>query len=151
MALAEQAGQHIARYGHVLITGGRTGVMEAAAKGARQEDGVAVGILPSPDRSASNAYNNVVIPTGMGYTRNALNILAADVVISIGGMVGTLNEIGYAWMWQRPIFGIVGSGGWTDKLIGTTLDERWERAIPGINLEQLAAYCSAWANGEVPV
>ena len=88
MEVAEAAGRILASHGHTVVTGGRTGVMEAAAKGAREAGGIAVGILPTEDTSSSNSYNNVVIPTGMGYTRNALNILAAKAVICVGGMVG---------------------------------------------------------------
>lgn len=142
---AQEAGEILGRHGLVVVTGGRGGVMEAAAKGCSKAGGTSVGILPTGDGSSGNAYNTIVIPTGMGYTRNALNILAADGVVSIGGMVGTMNEIGFAWMWQRPIWGIQGTGGWTDKLIGTCLDERWNRPIPGIDLVQLEQLAKAWA------
>lgn len=148
MEVAEAAGRILATHGHTVVTGGRTGVMEAAAKGAREAGGIAVGILPTEDTSSSNSYNNVVIPTGMGYTRNALNILAAQAVICVGGMVGTMNEMGFAWMWQRPMWGIQGTGGWTDKVIGTCFDERWDRPIPGIDLEELEDLAGRWAAGE---
>lgn len=148
MEVAEAAGRILATHGHTVVTGGRTGVMEAAAKGAREAGGIAVGILPTEDNSSSNSYNTVVIPTGMGYTRNALNILAAQAVICIGGMVGTMNEMGFAWMWQRPMWGIRGTGGWTDKVIDTCFDERWDRPIPGIDLKELEELARCWAASE---
>ncbi|HOJ28319.1 MAG TPA: hypothetical protein PL059_04540, partial [Spirochaetota bacterium] len=39
-------GSFVAKNGWVLITGGRTGVMEAASKGAHDHGGIVVGILP---------------------------------------------------------------------------------------------------------
>ena len=145
LEVAEAAGELLAKQGLVVVTGGRGGVMEAAARGCAKAGGISVGILPTADGSSGNDYNTIVIPTGMGYTRNALNILAADAIVSIGGMVGTMNEIGFAWMWQRPIWGITGTGGWTDKLIGTCLDNRWDRPIPGINLVELEQLAKQWS------
>ncbi|MGZ5515464.1 MAG: SLOG cluster 4 domain-containing protein, partial [Candidatus Aminicenantales bacterium] len=43
---AFEAGRLIARAGAVVVSGGLGGVMEAASRGARQEGGLVVGILP---------------------------------------------------------------------------------------------------------
>jgi len=43
---AYEVGKLIAKRGYVLVTGGLFGVMEGASRGAKEEGGVVVGILP---------------------------------------------------------------------------------------------------------
>lgn len=80
--------------------------MEAAAKGARSEGGMTVGLLPSEDRADANAYLDVAIPLGLGEVRNALLIRACDVVIALTGEFGTLSEIGFALKIGKPVVGL---------------------------------------------
>jgi uncharacterized protein (TIGR00725 family) len=126
---AEDLGRRIARRGWALLSGGRDGVMEAASRGAREEGGIVVGILPTDDDSSGNEYCQVLIPTGMGWTRNSLNVLAGDVVVAIGGKAGTLTEIAFAWSYGKVILGVVGVGGWSDRLAGTAIDDRRQDVI----------------------
>ena len=91
------------------MTGGLTGVMEAASKGAHEAGGMTIGILPGTDRRDANAYVKVALPTGMGEARNALVVRAADAVIAIGGEWGTLSEIALARKTGKPV---VGLGSW---------------------------------------
>src|SRR5437867_1865567 len=93
---AEQVGKLIAQHGAILICGGRGGVMEAAAKGAKATGGVTVGILPESDDSGANPYIDIPIVTGMGNGRNVINILSSQVIIAISGGYGTLSEIALA-------------------------------------------------------
>jgi len=44
-SVAYRLGRLIARHGWVVVSGGRTGVMEAVSKGAVEEGGLTVGIL----------------------------------------------------------------------------------------------------------
>ncbi|PKM80143.1 MAG: TIGR00725 family protein, partial [Firmicutes bacterium HGW-Firmicutes-13] len=53
---AEKVGRDIARRGAVLICGGRGGIMEAAAKGAKDAGRTVIGILPGRDRHEANPY-----------------------------------------------------------------------------------------------
>lgn len=101
--LAYEVGREIARLGAILINGGRTGVMEAAAAGARSLDGRTIGILPSYDRSSANRHIEFVIATGMGEARNAIIVASADAVIAMEGEGGTLAEIGFAKKMKRPV------------------------------------------------
>ena len=105
---AEELGRRIARNGWALVSGGRDGVMEAASRGAREEGGIVVGILPTADDSSGNDYCQVHLPTGMGWTRNSLNALAGDVVVAIGGRAGTLSEIAFAWSYGKAILAVTG-------------------------------------------
>src|SRR5947207_1277682 len=61
--VAEAIGGWIARAGGVLITGGHSGVMQAACRGASLNGGTSVGILRSGDLSKANPYCSVVIGT----------------------------------------------------------------------------------------
>lgn len=112
--VAELVGQEIARREAILITGGRDGVMEAASKGARNENGVVVGILPDDTEVRVNPHVNIAITTGIGFARNYINIVTSDAIISIAGSGGTLSEIGYAIALQKPLVLLKGTGGVTD-------------------------------------
>ena len=107
--VAEETGRLLAEAGAIVVTGGRTGVMEAASKGAREAGGLTLGILPGGNRSEANPYVQVAVPTGMGEARNALVVRAADGVIAIGGEWGTLSEIALARKGGKPVVGI---GSW---------------------------------------
>ena len=89
---AEKIGKLIAQKGGVLVCGGRGGIMRAACKGAKEADGITVGILPFSKEEA-NEFIDISIPTTMGYVRNYIVANAGDIVIAIGGRWGTLNEI----------------------------------------------------------
>lgn len=104
--MAEEVGRLIAKAGAVLVCGGLKGVMEAAAKGARSEGGLTVGILPGSKREEANPYIDIPIITGLGYARNKLVVKTGHVVIAIGGRYGTLSEIGFALGYGIPVVGL---------------------------------------------
>jgi uncharacterized protein (TIGR00725 family) len=103
---ARAVGAELARRGAVVVCGGRGGVMEAAARGAREGGGTAVGILPGPERAEANAYVDLAIATGMGELRNGLIVRTVDAVIAIGGAYGTLSEIALALKIGKPVVGL---------------------------------------------
>ncbi len=105
-ALAREVGCEVARRGAVLVCGGRGGVMEAACRGAKEEGGLTVGILPGPDRHEANPFVDLPIATGLGEARNALVVRTADTVIAVSGGYGTLSEIGLALKMGRPVVGL---------------------------------------------
>lgn len=104
--LAEEVGREIARRGAILICGGMGGIMEAACKGASSEGGLTIGILPGESRQAANSYVSIPIITGMGSARNVILAKTAQAVIAIGGVYGTLSEIGHALQNGVPIIGL---------------------------------------------
>ncbi len=104
--VARTLGELIACEGWVLICGGRSGVMEAASKGAKEKGGLTVGILPSYDGRDANAYLDVKIPTGLGYARNVFVVRAADVVVAVDGKYGTLSEVAFAFNEEKTVIGI---------------------------------------------
>lgn len=95
-AVAYQIGRLIAESGHTLVCGGRGGVMESAAAGAKSVDGVTIGILPDYDARIANQHIDYPIPTGLGHARNAIVVASGDAIIAVGGGFGTLSEIGLA-------------------------------------------------------
>jgi len=101
--LAYNAGKTIAEHGHILICGGRMGVMEFSAKGAFDADGLTIGILPGTDENDVNPYIKVALPTGMGLSRNSIIACSCDGAIAIGGEFGTLSEIAYCKQFNRPV------------------------------------------------
>jgi uncharacterized protein (TIGR00725 family) len=103
---AAEVGRLLAERGAVVVCGGRGGAMEAACRGAKEADGLTVGILPGSDSSDANPFVDVVVPTGLGEARNALVVGAADVVIAIGGGYGTLSEIALALKAGKRVIGL---------------------------------------------
>ena len=122
--LAYEVGREIAKRNGIVITGGLGGVMEAACKGARDEGGLSVGIVPQEDDSMANPFADIVMPTGIGYARDFINVYTGDAVIVIGGGAGTLVEVSTAYLKSKPIFALAGSGGVADKFVDTFIDDR---------------------------
>ncbi|MFC4550073.1 MULTISPECIES: TIGR00725 family protein [Halorussus] len=105
-AAAEAVGRHLAERGHTIVCGGLGGVMEAACRGASEAGGTTIGILPGEDRAAANPYVDVAVATGLGHARNPLVVMNGDAVIAVDGGPGTLSEIGFAGVFERPIAGL---------------------------------------------
>ena len=104
--LALEVGREIARRGALLVCGGLTGVMEAAARGAAAEGGLTIGILPGPLTKDANAYIRVPVATDMGQARNVIIVHTADALIAVSGGAGTLSEIGHALKAEKPVIGL---------------------------------------------
>jgi hypothetical protein len=105
-SIAEEVGREIAKRGAILICGGLSGVMEAAARGAKKEKGITVGILPGFKIDEANKYIDIKIPTGISDARNIIIVRASDAIISVSGGYGTLSEIAFALKLRKPIIGI---------------------------------------------
>ncbi len=133
LTAAEAVGLAIARHGAALVTGGRTGVMEAASRGAGQAGGLTIGILPSGNRDDANPHVAIAIPTGLGAARGLTLVRSCDAIILIGGGAGSLVELGYAYLERRRIIVLRHTGGLADRIesfliAGHYLDER--RLLP---------------------
>jgi uncharacterized protein (TIGR00725 family) len=100
---AREVGRLVAERGAIVICGGLSGVMEAAARGATEAGGTAIGILPDEDRRRQNEYLTYSVATGVGQARNLAVVYSGDVVIAVGGEYGTLSEIGLARKVGRPV------------------------------------------------
>ncbi len=125
---AHALGKAIIDEGWLLCTGGRAGIMEAASKGARASElwtgHQILGVLPDDIHDAGNEYLDIVLPSGLGLTRNALVVRFSDVCVALSGGAGTLSEIALAWQFERPVAVMSNSGGWSEKLADVALDHR---------------------------
>ncbi len=136
--IAYEVGAEIAKSDSVLITGGLGGVMAAASHGAHDANGLTVGIIPQDDATMANEFCDIVIPTGMGLTRDFLNALSADGIIIVGGGSGTLSEVCAAYMYKKPMVAIRNIGGSVEPYIDGFIDHRENIKIIGVDTPQEA-------------
>jgi uncharacterized protein (TIGR00725 family) len=94
--LAAEVGRRLAEAGAIVVCGGRGGVMDAAARAARDAGGEVIGILPGTDPRDAGAGVTHIVATGIGHARNLAVVASGEAVIAIGGEWGTLAEIGFA-------------------------------------------------------
>ena len=105
---AEEVGRLLGSAGAVVVTGGGTGVMEAASRGAAAAGGTTLGILPGSDRAEGNPHLTLSVPTGLGELRNALLVRSVDILVAVGGSWGTLSEVALACRTGVPVFSLLG-------------------------------------------
>jgi uncharacterized protein (TIGR00725 family) len=120
LEIAKQIGELIAIRKGIVVCGGRGGVMEAVAQGAKNNNGKTIGILPGNDITEANEYIDTAIPTDLGHKRNFCVVTAGQCIIALGGRWGTLNEISYGFIIKKPIVLLRNSGGVVDMLINST-------------------------------
>ena len=95
--VARHLGALIAKEGWILLNGGRaSGIMEASARGAKENGGLTIGILPGTDPDWASEYIDIPILTGIGLARNYVNVLSSEVVVTLPGRTGTISEIALA-------------------------------------------------------
>jgi len=105
-AVAEELGRRLGERDHTVVCGGLGGVMRAVCAGAEVVGGETVGILPGTDPTAANEHVGTAVATGLGHARNALVPLNGHAVVAVDGGPGTLSELGYAAIYDRPVAGL---------------------------------------------
>lgn len=123
---AEEVGFLLAKQGAIVVTGGKGGIMEASARGAKRAGGTTVGVVKGNRRGVANKFTDIEVLTGMeadGLDELFL-VLMSDALIVLGGGAGTLQEIAIAYRNKKPIVVLDGMGGWGAKLVGQFVDER---------------------------
>ena len=116
---SKETGRQIIRHNGVLVTGATTGVPYWAAIGAKEENGMVIGLSPAASEKAHvkkyrlpTDYHDLIIYTGFKYAgRNLLLTRASDAVIIICGRMGTLNEFTIAFEDNKPIGILIETGG----------------------------------------
>jgi len=103
---AAEVGRYVAQRGGVIVCGGLGGIMEGAARGAREAGGTTIGILPGDTAVDANEFVDIVVPTGMGEARNILVIRTADAVVAFPGKYGTLTEMAFARLFEKPLISV---------------------------------------------
>ena len=132
LEIGKEVGKEIVRQGAILVTGATTGFPMWAAMGAKEEEGISIGISPAQTElehvekyKLPLEYMDLIMYTGSGYSgRNLQLTRTSDAVIVGCGRIGTLNEFTIAFEDDKPI-GIL-EGNWTtDELIKKILDESY--------------------------
>jgi hypothetical protein len=121
---AEIIGREIAKRGMVVVTGATTGIPYWAAKGAKAEGGVVIGISPASSKLAHiksyhlpTDYHDLIIYTGFEYSgRNLLLTRSADAVITLCGRIGTINEFTDSFEDGKVQGVLLGTGGTTEMI-----------------------------------
>lgn len=119
---AKELGKEIIRHNGVVVTGATTGAPYWSAIGAKEENGISIGISPATsERDHINNYKlptdnfDLIIYTGFNYSgRNLLLTRASDAVIFVCGRMGTLNEFTIAYEDGKPLGILEGTGGTAD-------------------------------------
>jgi uncharacterized protein (TIGR00730 family) len=91
---AEDLGQALAEAGHVVITGGGPGAMEAVNKGAYEAGGRSVGVcIELPHEEKPNDYLTDVLSFRYFFVRKVMFVKYAKAVVILPGGFGTLDEL----------------------------------------------------------
>jgi uncharacterized protein (TIGR00725 family) len=120
---AEALGRAIAERDILLLTGATTGLTYIVAKSAREAGAFHIGISPASDeREHVEKYNlpldscDAIIYTGFGLKgRNVVLVRSCEVVLFVGGSMGSLNEFTIAHDEGRVIGCLTGTGGVADE------------------------------------
>jgi len=104
--MAAKVGKYVAENGGVIVCGGMGGIMEGAARGAREAGGTTIGILPTDNKEDANEFIDYVIPTGFGEARNIMVVRTADAVVAFPGKYGTLSEMAFALLAGKPVISV---------------------------------------------
>ena len=122
--VAERLGAAIALRGCTLVTGATTGMPDLVSRAARRQGGLTVGISPAISETEQvERYKypidaaDVMVYTGFGLKgRNVINIRSSDIVIILGGGMGTLNEFTIAFDEGKIVGVLEDTGGIADSL-----------------------------------
>ena len=160
---AKELGRQVAQQGAILVTGATTGFPLWSAMGAKEANGISIGLSPGASEKEHVEvyrlpldYMDMIIYTGFGYPgRDLLFTRSCDAVIIGCGRIGTIHEFTIAFEDGKPI-GIL-EGEWTmsevlkdilakgnrpnDKIIFDTDPKRLiERVIEMVKKEKVAEY-----------
>jgi hypothetical protein len=138
--IAFDIGREIALSGNITVFGAEKdsdSLSTAAARGAKSSGGLTVGVTYGKGKDIWDKENNtdVIISTGMerGGGREFVLVNSCDVIIAVSGGSGTLTEIAIAYQSNIPMIVIKNTGGWSDKLSDTYLDNRKRLLIQGVD------------------
>jgi uncharacterized protein (TIGR00725 family) len=102
--MAYDLGKAIAQSGWITLTGGRSfGVMDASLKGAAEEGGITIGILPGDSDKNSSEHAQIKIITSMGSGRNYISVLTSHVIVVLGMAAGTASEVALALKSRKKV------------------------------------------------
>jgi len=91
--LAREVGAGLARAGFAVMTGGGSGIMEAANRGAREAGGLSIGCnITLPREQKRNAYLDRFIQLDHFFVRKVMLVKYSSAFVVMPGGFGTLDE-----------------------------------------------------------
>jgi len=90
---AREIGREIAKEGFNVITGGGPGVMEAAARGAKEAGGHTIGLNIKLPKEQGNAYSDLKIDFNYFFCRKVMFKKYSNGIIICPGGFGTMDEM----------------------------------------------------------
>lgn len=127
---AEQIGEEIAKADCVLLFGAEKdldSLSSAACRGAKRKGGMAIGITYGATIDGVVEKNaDAIITAGMGRGggREFILVSSCDAIICLNGGSGTLTEMAIAYQANIPIITLENTGGWSERLAGSFMDQR---------------------------
>ncbi len=94
---ALRVGELLADDGFTICTGGYSGVMEAASRGAHERGGRVIGITMNQFKIEPNRYLTEKVPSEHFYERLQRLIVQSVGYIALRGGMGTVTEISLVW------------------------------------------------------
>jgi uncharacterized protein (TIGR00730 family) len=91
--LAREVGAELARAGYAVMTGGGSGIMEAANRGAREAGGLSIGCnITLPHEQKPNPYLDRFIQLDHFFVRKVMLVKYSSAFVVMPGGFGTLDE-----------------------------------------------------------
>lgn len=92
--IAEKIAFILAKAGYNIITGGGSGIMEAANKGARRGKGKSIGLnIQIPQEQKPNSYIDLLLEFRYFFSRKVMFVKYAKAFVILPGGFGTLDEV----------------------------------------------------------
>ncbi len=147
LMLCHELGKEIAEHGFILLTGACPGFPLEAARGAKQANGIVVGISPALNYEMhvrewnypTKEFDSILFP-GIGKGRNLILVRSADAVVVLGGRMGTLNEFTIAFEEGKLIgvlSGIRGIGEHLEQIVQWAKKDTGSKIIRSPNAKEL--------------